>query len=249
LNSLVNILLDNPMTQFSFKWILSLNRLCQKWGQVHIYSEYRSFDKVQADFLTKLGKRFGVWNSIFYLWYNPPCAGFPEKEQKLLRAYDAGGGPALRWHGPHMLMEEMCEMGFPWLLGSGSRSVGTPEDETEARQWRLTQPALRLSDLDVVQSVSAHENPRLKALYEATLTNGHRPAFSPFADFLLFSLVSSRYGSDKPEWLRLTEGQRVAMPPIGQPPLVGDELDLVETVPTPRHTLRISVRGTLPQIG
>jgi hypothetical protein len=31
----VNILLDNPMTQFSFEWILSLNRLCQKWGQVH----------------------------------------------------------------------------------------------------------------------------------------------------------------------------------------------------------------------
>src|SRR5665213_838803 len=35
LNSFVNILLDNPMTQFSFGWILSLNRLCQKWGQVH----------------------------------------------------------------------------------------------------------------------------------------------------------------------------------------------------------------------
>src|SRR5579864_7299587 len=34
LNSLVNILLDNPMTQFSFGWILSLNWLCQKWGQV-----------------------------------------------------------------------------------------------------------------------------------------------------------------------------------------------------------------------
>jgi hypothetical protein len=32
LNSLVNILLDNPMTQFSFEWILSLNWLCQKWG-------------------------------------------------------------------------------------------------------------------------------------------------------------------------------------------------------------------------
>src|ERR1700681_958022 len=35
LNSLVNILLDNPMTQFSFEWISSLNWLCQKWGQVH----------------------------------------------------------------------------------------------------------------------------------------------------------------------------------------------------------------------
>ena len=34
LNSLVNCLRDNPMTQFSFEWILSLNWLCQKWGQV-----------------------------------------------------------------------------------------------------------------------------------------------------------------------------------------------------------------------
>src|SRR4029077_21179509 len=34
LKSFVNILLDNPMTQFSFEWILSRNWLCQKWGQV-----------------------------------------------------------------------------------------------------------------------------------------------------------------------------------------------------------------------
>jgi hypothetical protein len=36
LNSLVNILLDNPMTHSPFQWILSLNRLCQKWGQVQL---------------------------------------------------------------------------------------------------------------------------------------------------------------------------------------------------------------------
>jgi predicted GNAT family N-acyltransferase len=35
----VNFLRDNPMTQFSIRWILSLNRLSQKWGQVHIASE------------------------------------------------------------------------------------------------------------------------------------------------------------------------------------------------------------------
>jgi hypothetical protein len=32
----VNILLDNPMTHSPFPWILSLNWLCQKWGQLHI---------------------------------------------------------------------------------------------------------------------------------------------------------------------------------------------------------------------
>ena len=29
------------MTQFSFEWILSLNRLSQKWGQVHILASTR----------------------------------------------------------------------------------------------------------------------------------------------------------------------------------------------------------------
>jgi hypothetical protein len=38
---LVKILLDNPMTQFSFEWILSLNCLCQEWGQVQIVTEPR----------------------------------------------------------------------------------------------------------------------------------------------------------------------------------------------------------------
>jgi len=34
----VNFLRDNPMTQFSIRWILSLNRLSQKWGQVQTMS-------------------------------------------------------------------------------------------------------------------------------------------------------------------------------------------------------------------
>jgi len=38
---LVNCLRDNPMTQFSIQWILSLNRLCQKWGQVQVAPKSR----------------------------------------------------------------------------------------------------------------------------------------------------------------------------------------------------------------
>src|SRR5271156_4885087 len=42
LNSFVNILFDNPMTHSPFQWILSLNWLCQKWGQVHCIPSIRS---------------------------------------------------------------------------------------------------------------------------------------------------------------------------------------------------------------
>src|SRR5580698_213586 len=48
LNSLVNILLDNPMTQFSFGWILSLNWLCQKWGQVQLHNTTPSLHPVSG---------------------------------------------------------------------------------------------------------------------------------------------------------------------------------------------------------
>jgi hypothetical protein len=50
LNSLVNCLRDNPMTQFSIHWILSLNQLCQKWGQV------------QTGTMLAFGK---IWREIF----------------------------------------------------------------------------------------------------------------------------------------------------------------------------------------
>jgi uncharacterized protein (DUF302 family) len=44
----VNILLDNPMTQFSLQWILSLNWLCQFWGQVQaLASECLIFEVCQ----------------------------------------------------------------------------------------------------------------------------------------------------------------------------------------------------------
>src|SRR5512135_2472514 len=33
LNSLMNVLLDNPITHCPVPWILSLNWFCQKWGQ------------------------------------------------------------------------------------------------------------------------------------------------------------------------------------------------------------------------
>jgi hypothetical protein len=39
LTFLVNNLRINPMTQFSIPWILSLNRLSQKWGQVQSGTE------------------------------------------------------------------------------------------------------------------------------------------------------------------------------------------------------------------
>ena len=51
----MNNLRDNPMTQFSFEWIVSLNCLCQQWGQVHAFRE------PPASGFARL-YRAGVWN-------------------------------------------------------------------------------------------------------------------------------------------------------------------------------------------
>src|SRR5262249_33175814 len=71
LNSLVNILLDNPMTQFSFGWILSLNWLSQLWGPVHGVDYVRKLKRRQG----RLGDHWHV-DEVFlringqlqYLW-------------------------------------------------------------------------------------------------------------------------------------------------------------------------------------
>src|ERR1019366_775791 len=57
LNSLVNNLRVNPMTQFSFEWILSLNCLCQKRGQVHATAESIAIHSLRSVDRRSLGLR------------------------------------------------------------------------------------------------------------------------------------------------------------------------------------------------
>jgi hypothetical protein len=216
-----------------------------------LYSGYNSFDHQQADFLETLRQRFGVWNSVYYLWYNPPSTAFRDPDAKVLRAYDASGpSPYQYLHRMHPFLDELMEMGLPWPFGGGCpRAEPSTDAESTARKWRQTQPALRVSALDVVLSVGKPGPPQLKALYDATLERRSMPTFSPFADFMLLALASSRYGSDNPDWLRLTEGQKVPMPAAKQASDAGHELDELESPPIPRHTLRVTVRSTLPHVG
>ena len=101
-----------------------------------LFSEYSSFHKKQADLLATLEKRFDAWNSVFYLWYNPPSTAFADADAKVLRAYEASGpGPYQYWHRMHPFLDEMIEMGFPWLMGrrkSEIRVVGRGGGEGSA---------------------------------------------------------------------------------------------------------------------
>jgi hypothetical protein len=217
-----------------------------------VYSGYDSFDRDQANFLKALQERFGAWNAVFYLWYNPSAVAFAAADSKIIRAYEAQGHNLMPYWGRiHPMIDELIDMGFPFALpAAGPGSAATDEEEINLRKWRLTQPALRISGLDVVLSASEHGPPRLKTLYDTVLERGRNVSFSPFAEFFLLALASSRYGSSDEAWVKLAEGQRIPMPPLK--PATDKHtafLEEFETPPTPRHTLKVTVRSTLPNVG
>lgn len=214
-----------------------------------MYSGYNSYDKTQAGFLKELARRFNVWNSVFYLWYNPPCSGFDEADAKMIRAYEAHGTVLNPYWGRiHPFLDELIEMGFPIVFGRNAMGPSSPEDEDRAREWRSRQPALRISALDTVLSLTESGGvPRLKPLYEALFARSDRPAFAPFADFFLLALGSSRYGSDNEQWIQLAEGRKVSTPPADKES--PSPLDDFEYPPIPRHTIRVTVQSTLKEVG
>jgi hypothetical protein len=222
-----------------------------------IYSAYSSYDARQAEFLKALATRFGIWNSTFYLWYNPASHGFREPEARVIRAYEAHGGRFAAYpYRNHPFLDELLDMGYPLGVGS-QRALGPPDPEQEERirEWRVRQPALRVSSLDAVLSVADRRSaPQLKGFYDALVARHDDMTFAPLADFLLLALASSRYGSDNADWIKLAEGAKVGVPPLKKDRgTTGDDsldgLDGLDQVPTPRHTLRIAVSSTLPQIG
>lgn len=215
-------------------------------------STYSSYDKPQAEFLKQLAERFGAWNSVFYLWYNPPSSGFGEAEAKLVRAYESQGSAfSPYWGRIHPFLDELIEMGFPLPFG-GHRVISSPEIEERAREWRTRQPALRITSLDAVLSLTGSRSaPRLRSLYDALVARHDRVSFSPFADFFLSALASSRYGSSSEPWVQLAEGKKVAMPPPEQSKDAASTgpLEHMQQPPVPRHTLRVTVKSTLPHLG
>jgi len=245
------VVINHPIFGHSRRaFLVQAKKLFQKGRlrEFSIYSSYESYEKEQAAFLKDLARRFDASNSVFYLWYNPPSSGFPDADAKIIRAYEANGHSPIHWHHIHPFLDELMEMGFPLAVGGyGAGGRSSPEDEDRAREWRARQPALRVSDLDTVLSLTAGGAvPGLKSLYDARLERSHRRlSFSPFADFFLLALANSNYGSEKAEWLALAEGRKVSIPPNQSKDI--SALDEMERPPIPRHTLTVTVRSTLPQ--
>jgi len=248
----VVVVVNHPILGHSRRaFLVQAKRLFQKGRskEFSIFSSYESFDHKQVHFLKDLAARFGVYNSVFYLWYNPPSTAFSDGEAKVIRAYESHGYLAPYWRHMHPFLDDLLEMGFPLSLGGrGASGSPSPEEEDQAREWRGRQPALRVSELDTVLSVTETGTmPGLKLLYDTRLERSRQVSFSPFADFFLLALANSRYGSSNDEWLDLAESRTVPMPLAKESN--GDLLQELDHPPIPRHTIRITVQSTLPQLG
>ncbi len=245
--------LEHPLLGTSTRAVLlQAKRLFpqSKSSPFSVYSGYSSFDSDQAKFLQELARRFSVYRSIYYLWYNPSTRAFHEADAKHIRAYEAMPWALHSWHR-HPFIDELLEFGYPFAHGSHfSAFARTPDDDETAATWRSLQPAVRLSSLDVVLSIaSADKYPRIRSLYQAVAQSKDFAAFSPFADFMLFALLNPRVGSADDNWVRLARGEAVGIPEAKSNNQNSALLSEIENAPTPRHTLQITVKNTLPPIG
>lgn len=217
-----------------------------------LYSQYSSYDEEQANFLKELEKRFGVYNSVFYLFYNPPSSGFSDKEAAHIKAYEANGASFSPYYGKiHPFLDELIEEGFfPFFYGNRQINSLNKNELNQAREWRILQPALRISDIDTVLSVANNYRlPQLKPFYDIIGKRRRSISFAPFADFFLMALASSRYGSSNEEWVKLAEGKKVLLPPLPKSNDSISDIGNMQNPPLPRHTLKVIVSSNLPNIG
>jgi hypothetical protein len=224
-----------------------------KSKEFSLYSQYTSYNKEQANFLKELADRFGAYNSVFYLLYNPPSLGFSDNEAAHIKAFEANRASFSPYYGKiHPFLDDLIEEGFlPFFYGNRQMNPINSDEENKAREWRTHQPALRVSDLDTVLSISTNNSPpQLKPFYDIIGKRRSNICFAPLADFFLMALASSRYGSSNEEWVKLAEGKTVSLPPLtSTDKYPTSDIGNMQNPPLPRHTIKVTVRSTLPNVG
>jgi hypothetical protein len=223
-------------------------------GGFSLSSSFSSFHVGQRDMLKEVERRFSAEHSVFYLWYSPSSSAFSNEDAKLLRSIEATATWDWReLRGMHPFFDDMVEFGWPWHERRWGGSPVTQQEQDRQQAWRMTQPATRVSSLPVVAEITADgRGPRLISLYQARTTSHRRRrswrwlTFEPFAELFLLGLISDGIGHASEDWLRLTRGEKVPMPPLKTTTdEVRREPALPENVPTPKHSLTFTLRSSL----
>jgi hypothetical protein len=221
-------------------------------------SAYEAFDPGQFQELKKVASKYS-YDGVCYFLYNPRLDAFPEEEAKLVRAMEAkmfpgtggAGFPFPFWHPDiEYIMHEIWRR-YPVGYSTGVSGGTSPGQLIEERNRMISsRPGLRVMGITSVGSV-VETDKSVRSRF--TLEDCYRYAFSdhwfgssgsvpflPLSSFIVDLVLGCSRGSSNEDIIRIAEGKEPGPPsnnsndePIGM---------------AVRHTLKITVRNTLPQM-
>lgn len=223
-------------------------------GDYAMHASYGGFNPDQFRNLRKRAEEYD-WDGIVYFLYNPLLAAFREDDARVLRAAESRllDGPWNAWgnwrHFPFH-PEEWLHICARFGLPLRSHPTGTPEEMCSARAGQVAnRPGVRvlgLRDMNSLVSGSGKEDAvrdsfRLSECYEHAFSGWRRGAqvpFVPLSEYIVNIFMSCAHGTDNPHMIRIAEGQL----PERRPKERDDDAPGIAV----RHTLKITVRSTLP---
>jgi len=239
--------------------IVQSKKLYQVNGAYTIRSGYDGFDRGQFNNLRALASKYDG-GGIYYFLYNPALNAFPEEEAKVIQAIEARLYPGMGWaHGRFPFWDPEMEYIFHRFLREYPVSfahTGASVDAVEPDRLRdersaalQTRPGLRVLGLASVAALAesnktVRKSFRLEECYRYAFSahwwqsSGAVP-FLPLSSFVVDMVLGCSRGTTNENIIRIAEGRE----PDGKPPAdsPGEAPGLAV-----RHTLKITVRNTLP---
>lgn len=221
-------------------------------------SAYDGFDPAQFKALKELADK-GHWEGIYYFFYNPKVASFAEPDVKVLRALESRFASQLSWPYSafpfwHPEMEHVLHMlarrgGYIDKIGPLPERASSDELVRLRQQAVDSRPGMRvLAVWSVNELVNARQRIKnsfkLEECYRHALSeqlwcsNGTVP-FPCLSSFFVDYLMACIRGSDSETIINIAQGN---VPENQNPPTAASPSIAA------RHTLRITVRNTLPSM-
>jgi hypothetical protein len=238
--------------------IIQSKKLYHSKDKYSLYSRYEGFKEKQFLALKQIASRY-CWDGVVYFLYNPKLAAFSEDDAKILRALETRmissfPNPLSTKHFWHPEMEYLFHKTFkrglfPFGMGSGdAMETKSPDELLEQRKKVLEfRPGLRVFGISDMSSIVGNDKSirssfHLEECYQYAFSdcwwgNSGTVPFLPFSSYIVDMFMAGSHGCDNINLIRIAEG----FPPEPEK----DESNLPGI--SVRHTLKITVRNTLPE--
>lgn len=238
--------------------IVQSKKLYPSKDRYSLRSAYEAFDPAQFQELKKIASTYS-WDGVCYFLYNPKLDAFSEEEAQIVRALEArmfsGSGwlgfPFPFWHPDMEYFVSKFWRRYPVGFLAHVPETLTPDQLREERNKQFSsRPGLRILGISSVGSIVEsnkiiRKTFRLEECYRYALSSnwfGQSGAvpFLPLSSFIVDLVLGCSRGSSNENIVQIAEG-------IEPEPPSGDSDEETPSLAV-RHTLKITVRSTLPQM-